>query len=104
MTYRTGNWEGQRAGVTASVSGWGSLVKSLSRAFWVEFVAAAASGLLAALTAVWPDWIEGVFGVDPDHHNGSVEWAVVVVCAAVAIVFASLARREWRRLQAASTA
>ena len=48
-------------------------------------------GLLAAvLTKVWPDWIEGVFRVDPDHGNGSVELAVVVVLLAVSLVgFAS---------------
>ena len=78
--------------------------RRLSRGFWLEFVVASTTGLLAALTAVWPAWIEGVFGVDPDHHNGSVEWAVVLVCAVVAVPFAGLARREWRRLQAAPTA
>ena len=44
-------------------------------------------GLLAAvLTKVWPDWIEGVFHVDPDHGNGSVELAVVVVLLAISVV------------------
>jgi predicted lysophospholipase L1 biosynthesis ABC-type transport system permease subunit len=78
--------------------------RHLSRAFWVEFVLATATGLLAALTAAWPVWIEGLFGVDPDHGNGSTEWIVVVVCAAVAVLCASLARREWRRFSAAATA
>jgi hypothetical protein len=45
---------------------------------------------------VWHDWIEGIFGFDPDHHNGSFEWELVVVCCALAVLFATLARREWR--------
>jgi hypothetical protein len=45
---------------------------------------------------VWHDWIEGVFGFDPDHHNGSFEWELVVVCCVVSLAAAYLARREWR--------
>ena len=30
----------------------------------------------ALLTLVQCDWLEAVFGVDPDQHNGSLEWIV----------------------------
>jgi hypothetical protein len=45
---------------------------------------------------VWHDWIEGVFGVDPDHGNGSAEWIAVVVLLVIAVVAGVLARRGWR--------
>jgi hypothetical protein len=59
------------------------------------------SGLLV-LTVVWPDWIEGVFGVDPDHHNGSLEWMIVVALGLTATTSALLTLRQWRRAAPAS--
>ena len=35
--------------------------------FWVELAVAVVSVFLVLLTLVWRDWIEEVFGVDPDH-------------------------------------
>ncbi len=64
--------------------------------FWVEAVLAAVLGLLTVLTLVWHDWLEA-FGVDPDHHDGSVEWLIVAALAAVTVVLAVSARAEWRR-------
>jgi hypothetical protein len=69
--------------------------------FWIELVIAGAATLLGLLTLVWPDWIEGVFGVDPDNHSGDLEWLVVVALLVVAAVMAGAARFEWRRLQPA---
>ena len=65
--------------------------------FWIELVCAASSALLAAITLARPDWIEGVFGVDPDRGDGSLEWLVVAALLAVAVASALLARAEWRR-------
>ena len=59
-------------------------------------------GGLCVLTMVWPDWIEGVFGVDPDHHTGSLEWMIVVALGLAAATSAMLARWQWRRAAAAS--
>lgn len=59
------------------------------------------SGLFAvlfALTIVWRDWIEIVFGFDPDHHSGSLEWGIVAALFCVAVTFGVLARAQWRRL------
>jgi hypothetical protein len=54
------------------------------------------------LTLFWRDWIEGLTGVDPDRHSGSLEWAIVAglfgLCLAVAVV----ARTEWSRARPAS--
>jgi len=69
--------------------------------FRIEALAACAAALLAAVTLVWRDWIELVFRVDPDHGNGSVEWAAVGVLALVALALAVAARRELLRLRAA---
>jgi hypothetical protein len=70
---------------------------NLPKRFWVEVVLASLSGFLFLLTLIWRDWIEGVFGVDPDHHNGSLEWLIVGVMLLAAISFGALARTEWRR-------
>jgi hypothetical protein len=73
-------------------------------AFWIEVALGSFTAFLALLTALWDDWIEGIFGFDPDHGNGSFEWEFVIGCCLVTIVFATLARREWRRRVPATTA
>ena len=65
--------------------------------FWIEVVMASVTGFVAILTLVWRDWIETVFGVDPDHGNGSLEWIVVVALAVVTVALVVGARVEWRR-------
>ena len=52
---------------------------------------AALSGLLALITVVWKDWIEIAFRVDPDGHDGSLEWALVAVLVLVAVALGGLA-------------
>lgn len=71
-------------------------MRTIRARFWLEIVAAVASGSLAVLTVFWHDWIE-VTGWDPDRHSGAVEWFIVAVLAAVAVIAAVLARVEWRR-------
>jgi hypothetical protein len=53
--------------------------------------------VLFLLTLVRRDWIEVLFGVDPDRHSGSLEWLVVSGLLAVTVVLFSLAAIEWRR-------
>jgi hypothetical protein len=65
--------------------------------FWVEMVLALVSGFLFLLTIMWRDWIENVFGVDPDAHSGAAEWTIVIACLAITGIAAFLARYEWRR-------
>ncbi len=62
----------------------------------IEIVLAALLGAATILTAVWPDWIEGLTGFDPDGGNGSIEWLIVAVLAVATIVVAALARRDLR--------
>ena len=71
--------------------------KRLGGDFWGESILASVAAALAVLTLAWPDWIEGVFGVDPDGHSGSLEWTIVAICCVNALVLSALARRAWRR-------
>lgn len=64
--------------------------------FWVEAACGTVTGVLAVVTLFWSDWIEAVFGVDPDHGNGSFEWLVVAVLALITVSLVVAARLEWR--------
>jgi hypothetical protein len=65
----------------------------------IEIVLAALLGIATVLTAVWPTWIEGSLGVDPDGGNGKAEWLIVAVLAVATIAAAALARRDLRVLR-----
>ena len=78
--------------------------KRLRPIFWPESVLACIAGVLALLTAVWPDWIERVWGLDPDGHSGSVEWIAAAGCALAAVLLGGFATREWRRALTAPSA
>jgi hypothetical protein len=56
--------------------------------------------IATVLTAIWPDWIEAIFHVDPDQGNGSLEWAIVVVLGIATVCAAGLAWRDYRRIVA----
>ena len=61
----------------------------------MEASSAVAGGVLLVLTLVSRQWIEVVFGVDPDHHNGSLEWFIVGLFFSVAAISMVMAQREW---------
>jgi uncharacterized membrane protein len=71
--------------------------------FWIEIGLAAITGLLALITPIFPDWIEFVSGWDPDQHNGSAEWMIVVGLFVVTVVMVALAAIEWRRTTATAS-
>jgi hypothetical protein len=71
--------------------------RPLTRLFWIESLLGAASALFLVLTLVWKDWIEIVFGVDPDNHSGSLEWVIVIACLYMTMIFSVAARQEWRK-------
>jgi len=73
----------------------------LRRRLRIEAGLGAASFVLLLLTLVWHDWIEIVFGADPDQHSGLAEWLVVAVLALVTVTLAVLARIDLRRLRTA---
>jgi hypothetical protein len=66
----------------------------------VEMAVALSAGVLGILTIFWHNWIEVLTGRDPDHHDGSVEWILVVGLLAVALTVGLAARRHWRLLTA----
>jgi len=72
--------------------------------FWVRLALAAASAVLLVVTIAWPDWIELVFRLDPDHGSGRLEWAIVVVAFALTVTFSMSARQQWRRFATTATA
>lgn len=65
--------------------------------YWAEVVLAGASAVLAVVTIINHEWIEVVFGVDPDGGNGALEWSLVGILVVAAATSALLARVEWRR-------
>ena len=72
----------------------------MRRRFWVELALAAVTGVLTVVTLISHEWIEIVFGVDPDGGSGLLEWGIVVALAVATVAFGLLARMEWRRTAA----
>ena len=70
------------------------------RIFWCEVTLAVVSALLLLLTLIRKDWIEVVFGIEPDKGSGAFEWFLVIGFATVTVAFTALARAEWRRAAA----
>jgi len=66
---------------------------------WIELFVAASTGILGAATLFSHDWIESVFGADPDHGDGSLEWLIVAGLLGVSIISATLALADLRRLR-----
>jgi hypothetical protein len=71
--------------------------------FWLELGLGSLTGILFLITLVSPDWIEAVFGWDPDRHSGSLEWGIVLGLLALTIVASGTAYAEWRRSLPAPT-
>ncbi len=65
--------------------------------FWIETALASLTLAFLVLTLASKDWVELVFGVDPDRHSGALEWAIVAACAIATVTTASLAGYEVRR-------
>jgi hypothetical protein len=72
------------------------------RRYWFELVLAGISSILFVVTLFWKDWIEIIFGVDPDEGSGALEWLIVGAFFVIAVVSSVLARREWHRAEIAS--
>jgi hypothetical protein len=78
------------------------MLSGLRYRFWLEFIFGSASGIVAIITLFWHDWIEVVFGTDPDSASGSAEWLVVFSLLLISVALAAGARHEWRRAQVAA--
>ena len=68
--------------------------------FWVESTLAVVTVALFVLTLISREWIEEIFGVEPDAGSGALEWVIVAALAVASVAFSLLARAEWRRTPA----
>lgn len=75
--------------------------KALRWRFWLETAMAIVASILFVITLVQSDWIETVFGVDPDSYSGTLEWMIVAALLALTITLFTLASYEWRRARVA---
>ena len=75
----------------------------LRHRFWIESIIGSGTGILALSTLIWRDWIEVVFGVDPDKGNGSTERFIVVILVLITVSLAVGAHVEWRRAHRLAT-
>lgn len=63
---------------------------------WLATVFAVVGLGLCALTLVWSEWIELLFGVDPDAGSGALELLVAGAFLVASVLLAGQARRDWR--------
>ena len=72
-------------------------MRATRRRYWFELGLAVLAGALAVLTLISREWIEVVFGVDPDQGSGALEWLIVLAAVAVALASGRAALLERRR-------
>ena len=75
--------------------------KSVQIRMWLELILGSITGVLCLITLLSKEWIEIVFGLDPDGGNGMLEWLIVGGLLAATITLFVLARLEWRKSRAA---
>jgi hypothetical protein len=54
------------------------------------------TGVMTVVTMVSTEWIEEIFGVDPDGGSGALEWGIVAALAIVTMLLAVATRAAWR--------
>jgi hypothetical protein len=63
----------------------------------IEAALGAVSAVLLALTLAIPNWIERIFGFEPDGGDGSAEWGLAISLAiATLVLFADAYRLRSR--------
>lgn len=50
-----------------------------------------------------PEWIEAVFGVEPDRGSGALEWAIAIGFLTAAATLFALGRRDRQRVLVAES-
>jgi hypothetical protein len=63
---------------------------------WLESIFAIVGLSVALLTLVWRDWIEFLFGVDPDRHSGALELLIAGAFLVASLLLARQAQQDWR--------
>ena len=76
------------------------MMANVKRRAQIETALAGLTAALTLLTLVTREWIEALTGWDPDHGNGSVEWAIVAVLLVACVALSTRARADWRKVQA----
>jgi len=69
--------------------------------FWLQMGIASCATTLLGGTFMWNDWIETVFHLNADNHDGLMEWLIVGGLLVLAITHFTLAGCEWQRAQKA---
>jgi UDP-N-acetylmuramyl pentapeptide phosphotransferase/UDP-N-acetylglucosamine-1-phosphate transferase len=64
----------------------------------IELGLAAVFAVLTAVTLVWPTWIEGLTGLEPDRGSGETEWWIVVLFGLATIGLGLLGGRDYLRV------
>lgn len=72
-------------------------MREVRQRFWIEIGLAVCAALLFVLTLITREWVEIIFGVDPDGGSGALEWALALGVGAVALVSGVIASVEYRR-------
>lgn len=73
------------------------MVPDVGTRFWVNTVLAMVTAAMSGITLIWHDWIEIVFGVEPDHGSGWLEALILVSGLGVSLTFSASVYAEWRR-------
>jgi hypothetical protein len=68
--------------------------------FRIKAALAALTAALTVTTLVSREWIEILFGVDPDGGSGALEWGIVAFLLVVCGTFSASGYTEWKRLTA----
>jgi len=76
--------------------------KNFRRRLRIESGFASVSAILFVLTLVNDEWIEAVFGVEPDAGSGVSEWALTLGFLGATVVLGLMARANARRARSAS--
>jgi hypothetical protein len=77
------------------VSGKGRKTRLPMLRLWIEVALAALAAAMALLTIAWPEWIEGILGIEPDGGNGTLEWGFVAASGLASLTLSLLARANW---------
>ena len=72
--------------------------------YWFEITCAVLAFALALLTLISREWIEEIFGVDPDGGSGALEWLIVLGLVLVAVASTIAARSEVTRARRLASA